>query len=479
MKRKRIAVLMSLLFAFTLFGGTAWAAGEDTVADASSIWIKPDVTSQEDIDSAWGEGAASFVQNADGSYTLTLLKNISLGEYRTLSLGTQFGGAEDPLIILDLNGFAITGTSIPLANYANLTIRDSSAEKTGAVVYAGGQYMVALNNVGNKLTIEGGTFTCNGAGSATYNAAVSTSADATTIINGGTFEGGAAGAISSYGDTVINGGTIEGKYGVVAKVNSEGVKGNITFPENSTAVVNATSMAFVVSGSQEGSGTIHAAGGTFNAPAIVGTLGSGVDKAAATDITGGVFTVDPTDYTGESAVAGFTPAGEDTTYAVGSKRIAEEAAAAKEGDAIHILAGNISLSNIAGGVTVKNEGTGQVSVNGESIAANGEIITHKHRAEKVEEKAPTATENGNIAYWYCPDCGKYFSDAALTREIAKADTVLRATGETQTPSEEKPIPSTDIPKTGDSVPILGYLLALLGAGTICFGVLIRKRKTMQ
>ncbi len=44
-----------------------------------------------------------------------------------------------------------------------------------------------VNNVGYNLTIEGGTFTCNGAGSASYNAAVSTAAGVTTVINGGTF----------------------------------------------------------------------------------------------------------------------------------------------------------------------------------------------------------------------------------------------------------------------------------------------------
>lgn len=41
----------------------------------------------------------------------------------------------------------------------------------------------------------------------------------------------------------------------------------------------------------------------------------------------------------------------------------------------------------------------------------------------IDAKAATVAEEGNIAYWYCGDCGKYFSDAAATREITKADTV--------------------------------------------------------
>ena len=41
----------------------------------------------------------------------------------------------------------------------------------------------------------------------------------------------------------------------------------------------------------------------------------------------------------------------------------------------------------------------------------------------VDAKAATAAEEGNIAYWYCDGCNKYFSDAAATKEITKAATV--------------------------------------------------------
>ena len=41
----------------------------------------------------------------------------------------------------------------------------------------------------------------------------------------------------------------------------------------------------------------------------------------------------------------------------------------------------------------------------------------------VDAKAATAAEEGNIAYWYCDGCKKYFSDAAATKEITKAATV--------------------------------------------------------
>jgi len=41
----------------------------------------------------------------------------------------------------------------------------------------------------------------------------------------------------------------------------------------------------------------------------------------------------------------------------------------------------------------------------------------------IDAKAATVAEEGNIAYWYCDGCKKYFSDAAATKEITKAATV--------------------------------------------------------
>ena len=36
----------------------------------------------------------------------------------------------------------------------------------------------------------------------------------------------------------------------------------------------------------------------------------------------------------------------------------------------------------------------------------------------------TASSDGNIEYWYCPSCGKYFKDQACSTEISKDDTVI-------------------------------------------------------
>ncbi len=55
---------------------------------------------------------------------------------------------------------------------------------------------------------------------------------------------------------------------------------------------------------------------------------------------------------------------------------------------------------------------------------------HVHELETVAAKAATCTEAGNIAYWKCSTCGKYFSDEACTIEITQGDTVIPATGHT-------------------------------------------------
>lgn len=47
---------------------------------------------------------------------------------------------------------------------------------------------------------------------------------------------------------------------------------------------------------------------------------------------------------------------------------------------------------------------------------------HAH-LKHIDAKAATVAEEGNIAYWYCGDCNKYFSDAAAETEITKAATV--------------------------------------------------------
>ena len=66
------------------------------------------------------------------------------------------------------------------------------------------------------------------------------------------------------------------------------------------------------------------------------------------------------------------------------------------------------------------DGKTVTSVEAEKIAATGHTMT------KTDAKAATCTEDGNIAYWYCSVCNKYFSDENGTTEITLPDTVVKA-----------------------------------------------------
>lgn len=76
--------------------------------------------------------------------------------------------------------------------------------------------------------------------------------------------------------------------------------------------------------------------------------------------------------------------------------------------------------------------------NGKSVSTTVNVkFNVKHNAVKVERKDPTCTEKGNIEYWYCEACRKYFQDEALTKELKQEETILPATGHNLTKVDEK------------------------------------------
>lgn len=51
-----------------------------------------------------------------------------------------------------------------------------------------------------------------------------------------------------------------------------------------------------------------------------------------------------------------------------------------------------------------------------------------HTMEAVAYKAATCTEDGNVSYYHCTTCDKYYNDSNGTAELTQASTVLAATG---------------------------------------------------
>ena len=68
----------------------------------------------------------------------------------------------------------------------------------------------------------------------------------------------------------------------------------------------------------------------------------------------------------------------------------------------------------------------------------------KHDVQSIAAKDATCTENGNIAYFYCKTCNKYFSDKDEENEISLADTVVRSSGHRlEFVPEKAPVDSND------------------------------------
>ena len=84
--------------------------------------------------------------------------------------------------------------------------------------------------------------------------------------------------------------------------------------------------------------------------------------------------------------------------------------------------------------------------------------------QHIPAKAATKTTTGNIEYWYCEDCDKYFADAAATKEIKQADTVTA-----------KLSGAAKSPQTGGDSGVVAVLL-LSGGAFICL-VSRRKKRT--
>ena len=75
---------------------------------------------------------------------------------------------------------------------------------------------------------------------------------------------------------------------------------------------------------------------------------------------------------------------------------------------------------------------------GVTLLASHGICNHSLTATPA--KAPTCTDSGNIAYWYCEICGKYFSDANATSIILPEEAIVPTTG--HTPIVDPAVPPT-------------------------------------
>ena len=94
--------------------------------------------------------------------------------------------------------------------------------------------------------------------------------------------------------------------------------------------------------------------------------------------------------------------------------------------------------------------------------AYGDVDAHRHAdLRHVEAKAATTEAPGNIEYWYCAACGKYFADAQASRELQQADTV----------TEKLPAAPT-----GDEAPLTLWVIVLAACAGLALLLLVLRRR---
>ena len=99
-------------------------------------------------------------------------------------------------------------------------------------------------------------------------------------------------------------------------------------------------------------------------------------------------------------------------------------------------------------------------------AEYGELDPKNHTNLKhFQATAATKTTEGNIEYWYCEGCGKYYSDKDGTKEIKKADTV---TAKLKDDSKS--------PQTGDTSNLALWIALLFVSGGAAIGTTVVSRK---
>ena len=108
-------------------------------------------------------------------------------------------------------------------------------------------------------------------------------------------------------------------------------------------------------------------------------------------------------------------------------------------------------------------------------AEYGKLDAKNHADLKhIPAKAATWAAEGNIEYWYCEGCGRYFSDRDGTKEIRKADTVTAKRKSSSAAAKPEDDPKS--PGTGDTSNLALWTALLLASGGAAIGTTVVSRR---
>ena len=132
----------------------------------------------------------------------------------------------------------------------------------------------------------------------------------------------------------------------------------------------------------------------------------------------------------------------------------------EDADKDHVcdLCGKVITNHIGGTATCKDKAVCEVcgKAYGEPDPKNHTDLKH------IPAKAATEDAEGNIEYWYCSGCDKYYSDKDGTKEIAKVDTVTAK------------LPKS--PPTGDNSSLMLWIALLFISGGVVTGTTVISKK---
>lgn len=90
---------------------------------------------------------------------------------------------------------------------------------------------------------------------------------------------------------------------------------------------------------------------------------------------------------------------------------------------------NVAVVDANGNITAVAAGTTTITAAGTNKTLTATITVtepeiHTHNMRKTAAKAATCTTKGNIKYYQCTDCKKYFSNSKGTKEISLSETII-------------------------------------------------------
>lgn len=246
--------------------------------------------------------------------------------------------------------------------------------------------------------------------------------NAKLTINGGTINGGKYVKNDSYGVLEVNGGKlINGANTSILNWNEATINGGTFDPcdQASGIIYNLKDRGGIESG------TIDIKGGTFittgsQAPFFTDNSGNSSDDI---EVSGGTYQGNAPDESYIVSGSGLNQ-NQDGSFGVHAHSLqvvdAQDPSCTEEGNAKYWQCA------ICGDCFKDENGTQPTTPEEMSIPATGHQLVH------VEASDPTGTQDGNIEYWTCPVCHKYFSDAAGKTEIDPSSVVVPAVKHTVT-----------------------------------------------